>query len=268
LTVIGFTLYTGVEKTCMKEKIALVTGGSRGLGREMALSLAAKGIDVILTYLSKKEEAERVVREIESGGQQAAALRFDAEDIQSLDHFVEEVLGLLKERWKRDRFDFLINNAGIGATIPIVSVKEKDFDLLMNIQFKSVFFLTQKALPHLNDHGGVVFISSGTTRFVIPGYSVYSSLKGAVEVFSRSVAKEFGNRGIRSNIVAPGPIETDFNNAAIRNDPQRKAFLSGLAALGRVGNADDIGGVVAFLCSDDAKWINGQRIEVSGGINL
>lgn len=252
----------------MSGKIALVTGGSRGLGKDMALSLAAKGIDVILTYHSKKEEAEKLVGEIESRGRLAAALHFDAEKIGLLDHFLKEVLGLLKEKWNRDRFDFLINNAGVGATIPITQVNEGDFDRLMNIHFKSVYFLTQKSLPCINDHGGVVFISSGTTRFVIPGYSVYSSLKGAVEVFSRAVAKEFGNRGIRSNIVAPGPIETDFNNAAIRNDPQRKAFLSGLSALGRVGYADDIGGVVAFLCTEDAKWINGQRIEVSGGINL
>jgi NAD(P)-dependent dehydrogenase (short-subunit alcohol dehydrogenase family) len=252
----------------MSGKIALVTGGSRGLGKDMALSLAAKGIDVILTYHSKKEEAEKLVSEIESGGRMAAALQFDAEKIHLLDHFLNEVRGILKGKWNRDRFDFLINNAGVGATIPIAQVNEGDFDRLMNIHFKSVYFLTQKSLPYINDQGGIIFISSGTTRFVIPGYSVYSSLKGAVEVFSRAVAKEFGNRGIRSNVVAPGPIETDFNNAAIRNDPQRKAFLSGLSALGRVGYADDIGGVVAFLCTDDSKWINGQRIEVSGGINL
>ena len=138
----------------------------------------------------------------------------------------------------------------------------------MNIHFKSVYFLTQKALPHMNDHGGVVFISSGTTRFCVPGYSVYSSLKGAVEVFARYVAKELGKRGIRSNIVAPGPIETDFNNAAIRSNPQMKTFLAGQTALGRVGNADDVGSVVAFLCTDESRWINAQRIEVSGGVNI
>jgi NAD(P)-dependent dehydrogenase (short-subunit alcohol dehydrogenase family) len=252
----------------MQKKIALVTGGSRGLGKDMALSLAGKGIDIILTYHSQKDEAEKVVREIESGGQKAVALPFDAGNIQSLDNFLLKVLKSLKEVWNRETFDFLINNAGVGATIPIPNVKEEDFDRLMNIHFKSVFFLTQKAIPHINDHGGVVFISSGTTRFCAPGYSVYSSLKGAVEVFTRYVAKEFGTRGIRSNIVAPGPIETDFNNAIIRSNPQVKTFLAGQTALGRVGNADDIGSVVAFLCTDESKWINGQRIEVSGGVNL
>jgi NAD(P)-dependent dehydrogenase (short-subunit alcohol dehydrogenase family) len=252
----------------MKNKIALVTGGSRGLGKDMALSLARKNIDVILTCHTNLEEAEKVVREIQQGGQNAIALPFDVGNIKEIDRFVEEVLKILREKWDTDKFDFLINNAGVGATIPILHVMEEDFDRLTNIHFKGVYFLTQKSIPHMNDQGGVIFISSGTTRFSVPGYSVYSSLKGAVEVFSRSVASEFGGRGIRSNIVAPGPIETDFNNAIIRNNPQMKSLLSGRTALGRVGNADDIGSVVAFLCTDDAKWINGQRIEVSGGINL
>ena len=150
----------------------------------------------------------------------------------------------------------------------MAEVTEEAFDNLMNIHYKGVYFLTQKSLNHINDNGGVVFISSGTTRFCVPGYSVYSSLKGAVEVLTKYVAKEYGHRGIRSNIVAPGPIETDLNSATIRNNPQMKTFLSSLSPLGRVGNADDIGSVVAFLCTDDAKWINGQRLEVSGGINL
>jgi NAD(P)-dependent dehydrogenase (short-subunit alcohol dehydrogenase family) len=252
----------------MDKKIALVTGGSRGLGKDMALSLGKKGIDVILTYHTNQEEAEKVVQEIQSGGRAAAALRFDAADVGGIDGFMEEMLKILKNKWNRDRFDFLVNNAGVGATIPIATVKEDDFDRLVNIHFKSVYFLTQKSIPHMNDQGAVIFISSGTTRFVVPGYSVYSSAKGAVEVFSRAVAGEFGNRGIRSNVVAPGPIETDFNNAGIRNNPQYKSMLTARTALGRVGNADDIGDVVAFLCTDDAKWVNGQRIEVTGGINL
>jgi NAD(P)-dependent dehydrogenase (short-subunit alcohol dehydrogenase family) len=147
-------------------------------------------------------------------------------------------------------------------------VTEEFFDNFMNIHFKGVYFLTQKLLSLMNDNGGVIFISSGSTRFNVPGYSVYASLKGAIEVLTRYVAKEFGSRGIRSNVVAPGAIETDFNNAAIRNSPERKKFLASLSPLGRVGQADDIGSVVAFLCTDDAKWINGQRIEVSGGVNL
>ena len=252
----------------MKNKIALVTGGSRGLGKDMAISLSKKGIDVVLTYNSNKEEAEKVVSEINTRGQKAVALQFDVSDIPSLDNFIVRLSFALKEVWNTDKFDFLINNAGIGATVPIMEVREELFDHLLNIHFKGVYFLTQKSMPYLNDNGGVVFISSGTTRFCLPGYSVYSSLKGAVEVFTKYVAKEFGNRGIRANIVAPGAIETDFNNAAIRNNPQVKSFIASQTPLGRVGMADDIGSVVAFLCTEDAKWINGQRIEVSGGINL
>lgn len=252
----------------MKNKIALVTGGSRGLGKDMALSLSRKGIDVILTYQKNKDEAEKVVNKIKSNNCNSAALQLDISELRSFDQFIIQLKGLLKNNWETDRFDFLINNAGIGATIPIPEVTEEVFDNLTNIHFKGVYFLTQKCLPLINDNGGIIFISTGTTRFCVPGYSVYSSLKAAVEVFTKYVAKENGIRGIRANIVAPGPVETDFNNAAIRNNPQIKSYLSGLSPLGRVGAADDIGSVVAFLCSDDAKWINGQRIEVSGGINL
>lgn len=249
-------------------KIALVTGGSRGLGKDMALSLAKKNMDVILTYHSNQADAEEVVKAIEANGQKAVALQFDVAAITSFDAFLAQVATVLQSKWQTDKFDFLINNAGIGATIPIAQMTEEVFDYFVNVHFKGVYFLTQKSLPMMNDGGGVVFISSGTTRFCVPGYSVYSSLKSAVETFTKYVAKEYGSRGIRSNIVAPGPIETDFNNAAIRNNPQMKGFLTSQTPLGRVGTADDIGSVVAFLCTDDAKWINGQRIEASGGINL
>lgn len=249
-------------------KIALITGGSRGLGKDMALSLAKKNIDVILTYHTNQADAEEVVKTIEANGQKAVALQFDVADFKSFDTFLEQVSAVLQEKWQTSTFDFLINNAGIGATVPIANMTEEIFDKFVNIHFKGVYFLTQKSLLMMNDGGGVVFISSGTTRMTIPGYSIYSSLKSAVETFTKVVAKEYGNRGIRSNIVAPGPIETDFNDAAIRNNPQMKGYLSGITALGRVGNADDIGGVVAFLCTEDAKWINGQRIEVSGGMSL
>jgi len=252
----------------MTSKIALVTGGSRGLGKDMAIALSKKNIDVILTYHQNKSDAEKVVAEIISNGQKAVALQFDVSDLKSYDAFLGSVAEVLKVNWNCDKFDFLINNAGIGATVPIAQVTEELFDNLMNIHFKGVYFLTQKSLPMMNDNGGVIFISSGTTRYCVPGYSVYSSLKAATEVLTKYVAKEYGNRGIRSNIVAPGPIETDFNNAAIRNNPQMKSYLSSQTPLGRVGNADDIGSVVAFLCTDNAKWINGQRIEVSGGISL
>jgi NAD(P)-dependent dehydrogenase (short-subunit alcohol dehydrogenase family) len=252
----------------MTIKIALVTGGSRGLGKDMALSLAKKGIDVILTYNTNKVEAEKVISQIERSGRNAVALKFDVSDIKSFDKFISELLISLQTNWNTNKFDFLVNNAGIGVTLPIPQVTEEAFDNLMNIHFKGVYFLTQKSLPNMNDNGGVVFISSGTTRFCVQGYSVYSSLKGAVEIFTKYVAKEFGQRGIRANVVAPGAIETDFNNAAIRNNPQMKSFVASQTALGRVGKADDIGSVVAFLCTEEAKWINGQRIEVSGGVTL
>ena len=251
-----------------KKKIALVTGGSRGLGKDMALALSKKGTDIILTYNSRADEAEKVAAAIRAMGNKAAVLQFNAGDLASFNTFQEQLEAGLKKTWDTGKFDFLINNAGIGATIPIADVTEEKFDEIINIQFKAVYFLTQRALPLINDNGGVVFISSGSTRFNVPGYSVYASSKGAIEVFARYVAKEYGPRGIRSNVIAPGAIETDFNGALIRNNPQTKAFIVGQTALGRIGMADDIGSVVAFLCSDEARWINGQRIEVSGGINL
>nr|WP_299419101.1 SDR family oxidoreductase [uncultured Emticicia sp.] len=249
-------------------KIALVTGGSRGLGKDMALSLAKKNIDVILTFNNNQIAAEEVVKTIEENGSKAIALKLDVGDIKSFDTFLLQVSEVLQSKWQTSSFDFLINNAGIGGTISIANMTEEIFDNFVNIHFKGVYFLTQKSLLMMNNGGGVIFLSSGTTRFCVPGYSVYSSLKSAVENLTKYVAKEYGNRGIRSNIIAPGPIETDFNGGAIRNNPQMKGYLSSQTALGRVGIADDIGSVVAFLCTDDAKWINGQKIEVSGGINL
>lgn len=248
-------------------KIALVTGGSRGLGKDMALSLAHKGIDVILTYRSQQEEAEEVVKTIEAAGRKAVALPLDMNDLAGYDAFVQAVGAELKNRWNTDGFDYLVNNAGIGATVPFEQVTEALFDEFLNVHYKGVFFLTQKLLPYLRSGGGIVNISSGTTRFANPGYSVYASLKGAMEVLTRYWAKELGPKGIRCNIVAPGPIETDFNNAAIRNNPQLKERLASLSPLNRVGTAEDIGGVVAFLCTEEGRWINAQRIEVSGGIN-
>jgi len=249
-------------------KIALVTGGSRGLGKNMAVRLADYGNDVIITYHTQKEAADAVVSEIEAKGKKAAALQYDSSDFRSLDSFLKQVVQTLQNKWNANKFDFLINNAGVGATIPFANVTESDFDRLMNIHFKSVYFLTQKSLPVMNDNGRVINISTGTTRFSNPGYSVYASMKGAIEIFTKYLAKEIGARGITANVVAPGPIETDFNNAFIRNNPDRKTIIASLTALGRVGQAEDIGGIVAFLCSEDARWINGQRIEVSGGINL
>ncbi len=252
----------------MATKIALVTGGSRGLGKNMALRLAESGKDIILTYNTKAEEAQDVVKTIEAMGRKAVALQLDVNAISSLGNFITSVTGVLKDKWGTSTFDYLINNAGVGATIPFNEATEEDFDRLLNIHFKSVYFLTQKALPLLNDGGSIVNVSSGTTRFCVSGYSIYASMKGAIETFTRYLAKEVGARGITANVLAPGPIETDFNGAAIRNNPQMKGYLSNSTALGRVGEANDIGGIVAFLCSKEGYWINGQRIEASGGISL
>ena len=251
-----------------EQKIALVTGGSRGLGKNMAHQLAEKGSDVILTYNSKKAEAEKVVAEIEAMGRKAVALQLNVAAVNSFDGFVQQVTTVLQEKWNTTKFDFLINNAGIGATIPFAQVTEADFDVMLNIHFKGVFFLTQKALPIMNDGGRIVNLSSGTTRFGVPGYITYASMKGAVETLTKYLAKELGPRNIAVNVLAPGAIETDFNNAAIRNNPQMKGYLASQTALGRVGEAEDIGGIVAFLCSEEARWITGQRIEASGGMFL
>jgi NAD(P)-dependent dehydrogenase (short-subunit alcohol dehydrogenase family) len=249
-------------------KIAIVTGGSRGLGKDMALSIARKGIDVILTYRTNEDEARQVVEEIETLGQKAAALQLDMSRFDTLSSFIDEIKKTLASQFETSSFDYLVNNAGMGATVPFTDVTEELFDEFLNVHFKGVYFLTQKLVPFMNPGGAVINISTGTTRFSNPGYSVYASMKGAIEVFTKYLAKELGVKGIRANVVAPGPIETDFNKAAIRNNPQMKERLSSLSPLGRVGNADDIGGVVAFLCTEDAKWINGQRLEVSGGINI
>jgi NAD(P)-dependent dehydrogenase (short-subunit alcohol dehydrogenase family) len=256
------------EINIMANKIAIVTGGSRGLGKDMALRLASNGVDVILTYQSQKDAANEVVTQIENTGAKGVALKFDSSIISSINDFVKEVKGVLETKWNCGTFDFLVNNAGVGATIPYMQATESDFDRFMNIHFKSVYFLTQRLLPLMNDGGSIVNISTGTTRFANPGYSIYASMKGAIEVFTRYLAKEVGPRGIRANVLAPGPIETDFNNAFIRNNPDRKKMMANNTALGRVGEASDIGGIVGFLCSDDSRWVTGQRLEASGGINL
>ena len=249
-------------------RIALITGGSRGLGRNMAKHLAADGHDIIITYHSQKEEADKAVAEIEATGRKAAALKLDVGDTASLQPFLAEVSDLLKSKFATDKFDFLINNGGMGGTIPFANATEADLDKFYNVHYKGVFFLTQHALALMNDGGSIINLSTGTTRFVNPGYHMYASMKSAVETLTRYLAKDLGARKIRVNVVAPGPIETDFNNAAIRSNPALKTMLGNLTALGRVGEPDDIGPVVAFLCSDASRWITGQRIEGSGGINL
>jgi NAD(P)-dependent dehydrogenase (short-subunit alcohol dehydrogenase family) len=234
----------------------------------MAISIAEKGINVILTYNSKKEEALEVVAEIEKLGQKASALQLNTGDIKSFDAFLTETKKVLKDHFNADHFDFLVNNAGIGIHQSFAETTEENFDKLMNIHFKGVYFLTQKSLPLINDGGRIINLSSGLARFTVPGASAYAAMKGAVETLSRYMAKELGSRGITVNTVAPGAIETDFGGGRVRDNAETNKWVADATALGRAGLPDDIGGVVAFLCTDDAKWINGQRIEVSGGMNL
>ncbi|MCX2493346.1 SDR family oxidoreductase [Pedobacter sp. PF22-3] len=251
-----------------QNKIALVTGGSRGLGKNAALKIAAKGIGVMVTYQSKKEEAEDTVNDIKALGVPAAALQLNVGDAKTFDAFFTEVKSVLKSVFNAEKFDFLINNAGIGIHASFADTTEEQFDALVNIHYKGAFFLTQKALPLLNDGSGIINVSSGLARFATPGYAAYASMKGAMETLTKYQAKELGSRGIRSNIVAPGAIETDFGGGVVRDNDQLNAGIAANTALGRVGLPDDIGGVVAFLCTEDARWINAQRIEASGGMFL
>ena len=250
-------------------KIALVTGGNRGLGKDMALSLARMGMDVVLTFNTNHAEGEAVADYIRKQGGRAAALRFDLADIAAIDGFIEEVKSVLRDTFDgADRLDFLVNNAGIGRAIPIDALTESDFDAFANVHFKGVLFLTQKALRMMNDGGGVVFITAAADRYNVPAYGLYAACKGAIEVFSRYVAREYGPRGIRSNTVAPGGVPTDFNGGAIRGNPMLQQMVVSQTAMGRLADAHDIGGLVALLCSDDARWMTGQRLEATGGFNI
>lgn len=257
-------------------KIALVTGASRGLGKNTALALAKKGIGVIVTYRSSEAEANSVVSEIEAMDSKAVALQLDTSDTKTFDSFVGQIKRSLQEKWQTEQVDFLVNNAGIGVYAPFAETTEEEFDRLMNIHVKGVFFLTQKLLPLLKDGGRIVNISSGLTRFALPGYAAYGAMKGAIEVLTRYMAKELGHRQIAVNIVAPGAIETDFGGGAVRDNPEINNFLASQTALGRVGLPDDIGGalakpigtIIASLLSEENRWVNAQRIEVSGGMFL
>jgi len=248
----------------MNHKIAIITGGSRGIGKAIALRLAKSGIDSVITYKSSQTEAGDVVKQIEALGARAVAVQLDVATRDSYLNFAT-VAGTALEKLGATRFDFLVNNAGVGLSQPFAETTEAQFDEMTNIHFKSVFFLSQSLLPLINDGGHIVNISTGTSRFVLPGYSLYASLKTAVEGLTRYMAKELGPRKIRVNVVAPGATETDFRGGFIRNNPQFKQLMEANIALGRVGQADDIAGVVNALLSDDCYWVNGQRIEASGG---
>lgn len=246
-------------------KIALVTGASRGLGKNTALALAKKGIDVIITYLSSEVEANSVVSAITEMGTKAAALQLDTSNTKSFDGFVTQFKQLLQDQWQTEQFDFLINNAGTGISAPFAEGSEEDFDRMMNIHVKGVFFLTQKLLPLIKDGGRIVNLSTGLTRSTLPGFAAYASAKGAIEVLTRYMAKELGHRQIIVNTIAPGAIETDFGGGAVRDNPEINSFIASQTALGRVGMPDDIGGAIASLLSEENRWVNAQRIEVSGG---
>jgi NAD(P)-dependent dehydrogenase (short-subunit alcohol dehydrogenase family) len=246
-------------------KIAIVTGSSRGLGKSTALHLAKKGVNIIVTYHSNAEEAANVVAQIEALGTKAIALQLDSSNTSTFDGFVAQIQQSLKDKWQTDRFDFLVNNAGIGVYKPFAETTEDEFDHLMNVHVKGVFFLTQKLLPLMNDGGRIVNLSSGLTRFTLPGYAAYATMKGAIETLTLYMAKELGSRQIAVNVVAPGAIETDFAGGSVRDNPEINGFIASQTALGRVGLPDDIGGAIASLLSEDNKWVNAQRIEVSGG---
>ncbi|ALD91326.1 3-oxoacyl-(acyl-carrier-protein) reductase [Cupriavidus gilardii CR3] len=245
--------------------IALVTGASRGLGRATALSIARSGGDVIVTYQRRADEANAVVAEIEAMGRKARALQLDTGDAGSFAAFAQALRVALRETWQRDTFDHLVNNAGHGDHALIADTTETQFDALVNVHFKGVFFLTQTLLPLIGDGGRIVNLSSGLTRVSFPGYAAYAAVKGAVEVLTRYMAKELGARGIAVNTVAPGAIETDFGGGAVRDNPEINKLFAEMTALGRAGVPDDIGPMIASLLSESHRWVNAQRIEVSGG---
>ncbi|AVP96408.1 short-chain dehydrogenase [Ahniella affigens] len=252
----------------MNRNIAVITGGSRGLGRNTALHLAKQGIDVILTYHSRLDEAQSVVAQIEQLGARAQAVQLDVTNSAGFADFTKRLSQCLETHWQQQRFNYLINNAGMGAHAAFVDTTEAQLDQMYQAHLKAPFLLTQALLPHLADGGRIVNISSGLARFSLPGYAAYAAMKGGVEVLTRYLAKELGPRGIRVNTLAPGAIETDFGGGAVRDNAALNAAIASQTALGRVGLPDDIGGAIAVLVSDAAGWINGQRIEVSGGIGL
>lgn len=249
-------------------KIALITGGSRGLGKNMALQLAKKSYNIIFTYNNSNNAALEVIKEIESFGQKAFAIKLNTLEVDSFDIFVEEFKNCLKLNFDTNSFDLLINNAGIGINNSFENTTLKEFDDLMNIHIKAPFFLTQKLLPYIKNNGNILNISTGLTRFSLDGFCAYATMKGAVEVMTKYQALELGKRGISVNVIAPGAIETDFGNGVVRDNEEINKVIASKIALGRVGVANDIGKAVANLVSSECKWINGQRIEISGGMCL
>lgn len=246
-------------------KVTLITGSSRGLGRNTALSIARRGGDVVVTYHSRSDEAQALVTEIEALGRKAVALQLDVGNVATFSDFAERLRAALHDTWQRDTFDALVNNAGHGDVAPIAEMTEAQYDRLFNVHVKGVFFLTQILLLLLADSGRIVNLSSGLTRTSFAGWAAYAAAKGAIEVMTVYMAKEFGARGIAVNAIAPGAIETDFLGGAVRDTPEFNELFANMTALGRVGVPDDIGPMIASLLSEDNRWVNAQRIEVSGG---
>lgn len=249
-------------------RIALITGGSRGLGRSAALHLATAGWDVVITYQARADMAETLVAEVRALGRKAAALPLDTGVVAGFADFTAAFSAILQREFGRTSFDALVNNAGNSSNVPFAETTEQQFDTLMNVQLKGVFFLTQSLLPLLADGGRILNVSSGLVRMTLPGKAAYAMMKGGIEVLTRYLAKELGGRGIRVNTLAPGAIATDFSGGVVRDNPQVNAFVAANTALGRVGQPDDIGGAVAALLSDGCSWISGERIEASGGMAL
>ena len=247
--------------------IAIITGGSRGLGRNTAVNLARRGVDVLVTYRTNQKEAGSLIREVEAIGRKAIGFRLDTGDVRAFDGFVSEVRKTL-QAWGPERFDYLVNNAGNSLHASFEDTTEAQFDEVFNVHVRGVYFLTQKLLPLIHDGGRIVNISSGLARFALPGSSAYGAAKGAIEVLTRYLAKELGPRGISANVVAPGAIQTDFSGGMVRDNPEINKRVAEMTALGRAGVPDDIGPMIAALLSNDNRWINGQRIEVSGGMAL
>lgn len=261
------TIVEKITNGGMIMKIALVTGGSRGLGKSAAIALARKGVGIVFTYNQNQQAANKTIEEIKSFSGTAYSLQLDTQNVATFDSFSNDLKELISEKFQRQNFDYLLNNAGIGKFSPITDMKERDFDELVNIHLKGVYFLTQKLIPLISEGGRILNVSSGLTRFSYPGYSAYASIKGAIEVFTRYLALELGEKKISVNCIAPGAIETDFGGGQVRDNKDLNNLISGQTPLGRVGLPQDIGPIMAEILAGDMGWINGQRIEASGGIH-
>ena len=252
----------------MTDKVALITGGSRGLGRSAALQLAQRGVGVVLTYLDHEAAAGAVVREIEERGGQASVLQLDTSQPKDFPSFERRLTSVVERDFGRITIDFLVNNAGFGINNLLAETTEEEFDAMTNVHLKGVFFLTQQLLNTIEEGGRILNMSTGLTRFCMQGFGAYAAMKGAIEVYSRYLAQELGPRGIAVNTIAPGAIATDFGGGVVRDNPDVNGFVASVTAMGRAGQPDDIGHAIASMLTDDSQWMTGQRIEVSGGMNL